>query len=244
MKLLTLTLISALILNFSYAQSDAETILEHTMDNLRGSNLVATMTFTVTRPDRENQYVLELISDGDDQGLSRVLEPSRDAGQAFLREGDNIFLYNPRLGRVLRLPPSGRSDSFLGSDITYEDLAGRDLQEDYEVSLYEDNGDTLTLELIALPHAPTPYDRVLLTVDAQTYTPLEQIYEDQRGAAVRSIVFSEHVETNGRHFPTLLTVEDLTRDGYQTTVTYSEFTFDADIPSSCFTQRALEGGCM
>lgn len=243
MKRFLLILIGLALGSLAHAQADAHEVLQRAMDNLRGSNLIATMEFTVTRPDRETRYVLELISDGEDTGLSRVLEPPRDAGQAFLREGDNLFLYNPRLGRVLRLPPSGRSDSFLGSDLTYEDLAGRDLERDYQVGIHDTTPETITLELTALPHAPTPYGRVLLTVDARSYTPLEQLYEDQRGQAVRRITFTDHVEVNGRHFPTSLTVEDLMREGYLTTLAYRDHQFDADIPAHCFTQRALEAGC-
>jgi outer membrane lipoprotein-sorting protein len=243
MNALTLLLISLALTGLGTAQPDARDVLRRSMDNLRGTQLVAILEFTVTRPDRQTTYVLELISDGRETGLSRVLAPPRDAGAAFLREGDDLFLYNPRLGRVLRLPPSGRSDSFLGSDLTYADLSGRDLEHDYDVTIKDTTANTITLELTPLAHAPTPYGRVLLTVDAHGHAPLEQLYEDQRGEVVRSITFTDHVEAAGRHFPTTMVVDDLMRAGYQTTLTYREYQLNADIPTHCFTQRALEAGC-
>jgi len=225
------------------ARLEPEQLLERAMDHLRGSGLVATLEITVVRPDREIRYLLELVGDGDTAGLGRVLAPPRDAGQAFLRSDENLFLFNPRVGRVLRLPPSGRSDSFLGSDITYGDLAGRDLERDFTSAVLEATDTTVTLALTARPDAPTPYGRVRLIIDAETLAPLEQVFEDQRGQAVRSITFLDHVDAQGRRFPTTLTVRDLTREGYATTLRYTAFAFDVDIPANCFTQRGLEVGC-
>ncbi len=238
------TLAIVLLAGTGQAHREAAEALDRALDLLRGGGLIATVEFTVTRPDRAIHYVLELVGDGGTAGLVRVLAPPRDAGQAFLRLDDNVFLFNPRVGRVLRLPPSGRSDSFLGSDITYGDLAGRDLERDYASTIFEATDTTVTLALTALPGAPTPYGLVYLRLCAETLAPLEQVFEDQRGQAVRSITFSEHVDAEGRRFPRVLTVRDLTREGYSTTLRYTEFTFDADIPASCFTQHALEAGCM
>jgi outer membrane lipoprotein-sorting protein len=238
----SLTLV--LLAGTTNAQADPAEILARAMEHLRGGELVATIELVVTRPDRETRYVLELVADGDTAGLGRVLAPPRDAGQAFLRDGDNLFLYHPRVGRALRLPPSGRSDSFLGSDITYGDFAGRDLERDYQSRLLGEEGTTVVLELLALTGAPTPFGRVLLTLAADTLTPLEQVLEDQRGEAVRRIEFGDHVDTDGRRFPTTLIVEDLLREGHETVVRYVRFSFDTTVPASCFEQRALEVGCM
>jgi len=244
MRSALVTLAIVLIAGAGQAHREASEALDRALDHLRSGGLIATLEFTVTRPDREIRYVLELVADGETAGLVRVLAPPRDAGQAFLRLDDNVFLFNPRVGRVLRLPPSGRSDSFLGSDITYGDLAGRDLQRDYASTILEATDTTVTLALTALPGAASPYGLVYLRLCAETLAPLEQIVEDQRGHAVRSITFSEHVDTQGRRFPSVLTVRDLTREGSSTTVRYTAFTLDADIPARCFTQHALEDGCM
>ncbi len=240
--LVSLTLV--LLAGTTLAQVDAAEVLARAMGHLRGGELVATIELHVTRPDRVTRYLLELVTDGDTAGLGRVLTPPRDAGQAFLRGGDNLFVYHPRVGRALRLPPSGRSDNFLGSDITYGDFAGRDLERDYQSRVLREDGTTVVLELLARPDAPTPFGRVLLTLAADTLTPLEQVFEDQRGAAVRRIEFGDHVESNGRRFPTTLVVEDLTRAGHETVVRYVRFSFDSTVPASCFEQRALEVGCM
>lgn len=113
---------------------DPGAVLEAVLDNLRGGPLWGTYTFVVERPGRTTEYVMEMVSDGEQRGLIRVTAPPRDAGQAFLMDGDDLWVYNPRLGRSLRLPPSGRTGAFLGSDVSYNDMVGRDLEKDYTPS--------------------------------------------------------------------------------------------------------------
>ena len=93
---------------------DAEAVLRAVVDNLRGGAMEGTYTFVVERPGRTSQYVMEIVTDGDRRGYIRVIAPPRDAGQAFLMSGDDLWVYNSRLGRSLRLPPSGRSNAFFG----------------------------------------------------------------------------------------------------------------------------------
>lgn len=225
------------------AATDPQAVLKAIVDNQRGGSLRATLTLSVTRPDRQTQYVLEVVSDGSQRALTRVKAPAREAGQAFLRVGDNIQIYNPTLKRVLRLPPSGRSDSFLGSDLSYSDLAGRDLEQDFTPRISAETADNITLELTPRPQAPTPYGKVVLQARKPGFVPREVLFFDQRGQAVRKISFAQYVEVSGRSFPLQTTVEDLLRPGHRTSVVYSDYQFGVNIPESCFTVRALEAGC-
>jgi outer membrane lipoprotein-sorting protein len=233
------------MLNLSLAQTNADEVISKIIDNQRGGqNSRSTVSMTVIKPDKETKYVISSVGNGDDSSLIQVLEPAKDAGQAFLTVGDNLWIYNPRLKRTLRLPPSGRSDSFLGSDISYNDLGGRDLQTDYTASITEETAETITLELIPGKLAPTPYGKVIIQADASTYSPKEYIFFDQRDQAVRSIRFDKFVEADGYYFPTHIEVKNLLKEGELTVVEFSNYEFGIDIPESCFSQQALERGCL
>jgi outer membrane lipoprotein-sorting protein len=232
------------LLAIANAQTDAETVLRAILDAQRGGTTQrATITMTVERPGRTSEYVIELVSDGIERSLIRVIAPAREAGQAFLQDGDNLFIYNPRLRRTLRLPPSGRSDAFLGSDISYDDLGGRDLERNYTAEVTAEDDETIELTLIPDELAPTPYGKVVLRADADDYRPLEYTFFDQREQAVRRIRFFDYVEVGELYFPTRLEVENLIRESERTVVVLSDFEFDIEIPSGCFTERALERGC-
>ena len=98
---------------------EASFIIDAMIENLRAESVRATVVMTVTDGDKVAERVLEILSVGDDRSLITVVAPPRDAGQAFLNVGQNLFIYNPRLRRTLRLPPSGRNDNFLDSDLSF-----------------------------------------------------------------------------------------------------------------------------
>jgi len=226
-----------------HAATDPRAVLRAIVDSTRGTSMRATLTLAVQRPGQETTYVLAVVGDGRARSLVHVRAPVRDAGQAFLIDGDNLWIYTPRLKRALRLPPSGRSESFLGSDISYNDLGGRDLEEDYTPRLLAEDVTAVTLELTPKPQAPTPYGRVTISADARTYAPAEIVFYDQRSQAVKRITFADYVPAGTRRFPTRIALSDLLRPGYRTLAVYSAYQFGIAVPEQCFTIRALESGC-
>lgn len=69
-----------------------------------------------------------------DRLLLRFSEPSDIRGTSFLvwehpAAEDERFLFLPSLGRVRRIAGGETQDSFVGSDFTYEDIGGRELDE-------------------------------------------------------------------------------------------------------------------
>ena len=242
---LTLSLTALATLASIVTAQDAASILGTIVNNLRGESQVATLNMQVIRPDEEDVYTMRIFSEGEERGLTRVVAPPRDAGQAFLNDGDNVFIYNPRLRRVLRLPPSGQSDSFLGSDISYNDLAGDDLEENYQASIVEETEASVTLELVPNTDAPTPYGKVELTAEKPSYAPTNITYFDQRGNAVKENILSDYAEVDGLYIPQRFEVTDLLEEGHRTVVTWQDADFGVDIPEACFTQNALEreGAC-
>lgn len=250
----TLSTILALVLLFVsgavLAQSstaevpdDADAILDLMVENLRGGPQRAILEMTVERDGDVRSYRMEIVSDGTERSLTRVLEPPRDAGQAFLVDGDELFVYAPRLGRVLRLPPSGRSDGFLGSDISYSDLAGDDVRDDYRATVLERSSDEVVLSLVPEPRAPTPYGELRFTASLPDLAPRELVYYDQRGTAVKRLTLSEFQTSGGRSIPTRFEVVDLTEQGGRTVASWIDVEFGIEPPDACFSQQALERGC-
>ena len=223
---------------------DADAILDRMVDNLRGGGQRADLSMVVERPDERREYRLDVVSDGTERSLTRVVEPPREAGQAFLVDGDELFVYSPRLGRALRLPPSGRSDGFLGSDLSYDDLAGDEVRDDYVAEVAERGESSVTLSLTPKPTAPTPYGELRFVASLPDLAPQELVYYDQRGNAVKSLTFSELRELeDGRLVPTYFEVVDLTEDGGRTIAEWTDVEFGVEPPDRCFTQQALERGC-
>ena len=77
-----------------------------------------------------------------DRTLIRFSYPNDIKGTAFLvweqpNADDERFLYLPSLGRVRRIAGSEAQESFVGSDLTFEDIGGREF-DDYAYRLIDD----------------------------------------------------------------------------------------------------------
>jgi hypothetical protein len=97
---------------------------------------------------RERALVITSITGGagrpvpTDRTLIRFTDPADIRGTSFLvwdqpSGDDERFLYLPSLGRVRRIAGSEAQESFVGSDLTYEDIGGREL-ESYDYRLLDD----------------------------------------------------------------------------------------------------------
>jgi hypothetical protein len=83
-----------------------------------------------------------------DRLLIRFTYPNDIRGTSFLvwehpqaKDEDERFLYLPSLGRVRRIAGAETQESFVGSDFTYEDIGGRELDEYTYAFAGPDNGD-------------------------------------------------------------------------------------------------------
>ncbi len=79
-----------------------------------------------------------------DRLLIHFTYPNDIRGTGFLvwehpNTDDERFLYLPSLGRVRRIAGSETQESFVGSDFTYEDIGGRELDE-YSYTILDENG--------------------------------------------------------------------------------------------------------
>jgi hypothetical protein len=95
------------------------------------------------RPRERSLVMTSLTGAGNsgDRELVRFLEPGDIKGTGLLvwqhpDSDDERFLFLPALGRVRRIAGSEKQESFVGSDLSYDDIGGREL-EDYTYRFVE-----------------------------------------------------------------------------------------------------------
>jgi hypothetical protein len=133
-------------------QTSAYAIAKRVQDRDTGRDSRVSMRMTlVDRRGRERQRALTIkgMRGGPgravpgDRTLLHFTLPNDIRGTGFLvwehpDADDERFLYLPSLGRVRRIAGSEAQESFVGSDFTYEDIGGREL-DDYTYTLLADN---------------------------------------------------------------------------------------------------------
>jgi len=124
----TLFLISCLLPNLSVVAEtqDAASLLRENFDYMRGKTSVSTVEMTVHRPEWERVSVIKAWTRGEKDSLITIISPPKDRGNGTLKLGRNMWIFNPKVNRVIKLPPSMMSQSWMGSDFSNNDLAKSD----------------------------------------------------------------------------------------------------------------------
>jgi hypothetical protein len=101
--------------------------------------------------------------------------------------GDDQWLYLPAIKRVRRISASNKTGSFVGSEFSYEDLAGTEVEK-FRYKLIDepklDGRDTYRLERVPVD-ASSGYARQIVWLDKQYQNPLRIEYHDRAGTLLK-----------------------------------------------------------
>jgi hypothetical protein len=150
---------------------------------------------------------------------------------------DDRWLYLPDLDLVKRIAASDKRTSFVGSHFYYEDVSGRNTNEDtHELVDVTDN-------YFILDNAPkepemVEFSHYKMWIHRDTFLPIQTEYYDQRGEAYRRYKVLNVSRPQGFLTVTKSKMEEL-RTGGQTTIEYSEVAYNVGLPKDIFTERYL-----
>lgn len=150
---------------------------------------------------------------------------------------DDRWLYLPALDLVKRIAASDERTSFVGSHFFYEDVSGRNPEEDVHELLEETNN------YYVLKSTPKVKDNVEFAyyknwIHKDTFIPVKTEFYDAKDKPYRTYEALK-VETIN-DFPTVTQsrMSD-SRIGGQTTMTYRSVEYNIDLPETMFTERYL-----
>lgn len=227
------------------APRDANALLDSVDDLYRGDSSQGRMSMTIVTENWTRNLETEMSSLGKDKSLVRILSPKKERGTATLRVDRDIWNYLPKVDRVIKLPSSMMSASWMGSHVTNNDLVRESrFSDDFtcEFAFDGERDGKLLIEIDCLPHedAAVEWGKVSLNMDGETELPLEVRYFDEDMALARTIIYTEIRAVDGRDMPTKMIVTPTDKPEESTTVSWDEITFDVDIEESFFSLRQLK----
>ena len=110
------------ILAFQANAQDAYQIIKRADEHLRGASQKAEMSIEVQRPKWSRTMDIKAWSLGNDYSFILISAPARDKGTVFLKREKEIWNWQPKIEKVIKLPPSMMMQSWMGSDFTNDDL--------------------------------------------------------------------------------------------------------------------------
>lgn len=191
-----------------------------------------------------NLWRLNLGNSGDQRYLISFDSPADVRGMAFLvwnyaRKESERWLYFPALKAVKRIAADDKRSSFVGSDFTYEDISGRNLEEERHVLLRQQTlGDRPTYVIESRPNESANYARRVSWIDSERWLPLKEEYYDAQDVLQRSFK-AEKVENVGGHWTVVARSMTNHQTGHRTEVVFSAMRYDDGLAEDLFAERSL-----
>jgi len=230
------------------AESPSVGEIVESLDRLfRSDDSYTEMTMEVVTENWERTMSMEAWSLGTEKTFIRILSPARDAGLATLRIDDEMWNYLPNTGSTVRVPPSMMSGSWMGSDLTNNDIV-REITyaEDYTSSFTVDSDITGPQQpeevyILLEPRSSTAvtWSYIVCAVDESTVLPVWEKYYDSRDELIRTISYSDVRDMDDRTIPTVMRIESADEEGY-TAVTWTSARFDRGVDEGIFTLGNLQ----
>jgi outer membrane lipoprotein-sorting protein len=105
-------------------ERDATQIVRDALNHWRGLSSQGEMTMTIHRPDWERSMSMQTWTRGEKQSLVRVTAPPKDRGNGgTLLDDNNMWTFSPKINRVIKVPSSMMSQSWMGSDFSNKDIS-------------------------------------------------------------------------------------------------------------------------
>ena len=86
----------------------------------------AVFDMNIHRPDWQRSMSMRVWTRGSKESLVRVTAPAKDAGNGTLLLDNDMWSYNPKINRVIKIPSSMMNQSWMGSDFSNNELAEAD----------------------------------------------------------------------------------------------------------------------
>ena len=225
------------------AETDARQLVQQAMDHWRGLTSYSEMNMTIHRPDWERSMTMRSWSKGDKLSLVRVVEPRKDAGNGTLLNDSNMWTYTPKINRVIKVPSSMMSQSWMGSDFSNKDIAkSTDIidQYDHELVSSEEREGHMYYTIESVPHedAAVVWGKEVLTV-RDDYVLMQQQFWDQDGELVKALETLEVEEMGGRAVAKIMRMGKVETPDEWTQLTVYSVEFDIDLEDSLFTLSNL-----
>ena len=229
-------------------------IMQKVYERPTGDDLVSdlTMTLTNSRGDTRERKVRQFRKEFQD-GERKVmffLAPADVKDTSFMSwswdapgKDDDQWIYLPALKRVKRIASDSKSDYFMGSDFTYDDLGERHPSEDTHRLIGTETIDGETVYLVeSVPKQPgSMYSRAVSWVVRDKWVGLKKEFFDPQGRSLKTLTVKKYARIDG--FWVLLEFEmENVQKKHRTTMRIENVAIDRGVDDELFTERMMQRG--
>ncbi len=226
-------------------ESDPVKIIKKANDKLQGLSSKAELKMTIVRPSWTREMKMKAWSKGEDFSLTLITGPARDKGTAFLKRDKEIWNWQPNIDRSIKLPPSMMMQSWMGSDLTNDDLVKQfSIVNDYNHKLLGteeiENRTCYHLQLIPKEEAAVIWGKILIWIDVEEYMQLKTEFYDEDDYLINTMEGTDIKMLGGKLLPAKMIVTPEEEEGQKTILEYVDIDFDVPIKDSFFSVQNMK----
>ncbi len=241
-------IILAVFLSFTY-YADAEgpipqKLVSDAFNHLRGLASISTLNMTIHRPEWQRTVTLKAWTLGETDSLIVITAPSKDNGNGTLKKGNQMWMFNPKVNRVIKLPPSMMSQAWQGSDFSNNDLAKSDtLINDYTHTLVDtrthEGKKVFVIKSMPKPDAPVVWGMLKLKIREDLIFLSEEFYDEDL-EPVKIMTCYDIGPFGDRLFPQKWKMKKSDAKDEYTLLEYKTLEFKKSLSNSTFTLSNLK----
>ncbi|MDR1956371.1 MAG: outer membrane lipoprotein-sorting protein [Treponema sp.] len=233
---------------------DAAALVRDSRDRIQADTISTRSRMVLTAKDgTTSERLIDQFSKEGPKGNRTIIVFQRPAGVAGTRfltmenpgSPADRWIFLPSLGKVRRIAASEGSGSFMGTDLSYDDVssADRDVDLDTHSLVREEtlNGNACYVIESVPRDRSYQYSRMMQWIDKNTRVNHKIELYDRRGTLVKALEILELKEVQGRLSPMVTKMSTLGA-GTSTTIYTDILKYDDPLPEGVFTVKFLETG--
>jgi len=255
MKNLKLIVIATLIVaSFSAnAQLTGRQIVEKAYNRPTGDDQTSNLTMTLTNKSG-SQRVRKIKQFTKDFGevekkIMFFLSPADVKNTSFMNwsydsdKSDDQWIYLPALKKTKRISSDSKSDSFMGSDFTYDDLGDRKLDDDTHKLLREDtiNGNPCYVVESLSKDEDYMYSKTITWIRKDNFVGVKKEFYDEDGELLKILTIKKVEKISGFWIITHSEMRNVQKN-HKTSMVLSNVQVNSGVSASKFTERMMMRG--
>lgn len=165
----------------------------------------------------KKEFVLYTVKKGKDNVIALFLDPPSEKGRSSLRQGDNMWLYIPNVGKPIRITSL---QSVVGGVFNNSDLLRLDYSTEYSALSLSETESNYQLELKAKNNS-VAYDQLTMLVDKKNRVPLKIEAYAASGLLIKTLHYSKLKDFgNGIIRPAMLETDSPLYKGYKSVMLF------------------------
>tara|TARA_B100000953_G_scaffold276139_1_gene250033 strand:- start:112 stop:576 length:465 start_codon:yes stop_codon:yes gene_type:complete len=150
-------------------------------------------------------------------------------------------MWLPAFKKIRRISGNNRSDSFMGSDLSYEDMATRQLDHYKHTIISKEIYQNITcykLQYIPKENTNTEYGQHISLIDSTLLVPLKEQSYDKSNKLIKEKIFTYKL-INGYQILIEITVENVQKN-HMTNLVFNNIELNTGISNKIFHERYLK----